>query len=158
MFCVPKLKDAGVSVVDLRAFGLRSDSDGLWGAVGKRMTRRTRRTSCRGGRASVAAVTAPSVREASHDGASTGGAAAAPTAARERQEAIYGWPSMSAQTLRRPICQNEGWGPANWSVHRGSGGRRHGRLELAVNVSILFFSCDTIYIRIILQQSNWVCR
>ena len=48
------------------------------------MIRRTRRTSCRSGRAIVAAAAAPSVREASHDGASTDGAAAAPTAAQAR--------------------------------------------------------------------------
>ena len=48
------------------------------------------------------------------------------------------WPYMSAQTLRRPTVWYDGWGPANWSVRRVPGGRRHGRLDLLVNISIVF--------------------
>ena len=53
-------------------------------------------------------------------------------------EAIHEWPCMSAQTLRRSIIWYNGWGPANWSVRRGSGDRRHGRLDFLVNISIVF--------------------
>ena len=45
---------------------------------------------------------------------------------------------MSAQTLRRPIVQYDGWGPANWSVRCGLGGQRHGRLDLSINILIVF--------------------
>ena len=102
------------------------------------MIRRTRRTSCRSGPAIAAAAAAPSVREASHDGASTDGAVAAPTAARARWRGHQRVAMRVARTLRRPIGRNDGWEPANRSVRRGSGGRRHGRLDLSVNISIVF--------------------
>ena len=92
------------------------------------MIRRTRRTSCRSGRAIVAAAAAPSVREASHDGASTDGAAAASTAAQARPRghqrmamhvasnaAALDWPKrrLGGSELERP--PRIGW-TASWST------------------------------------------
>ena len=61
-----------------------------------------------------------------------------PQSSERNSKDIHGWPCMSDQTLRRPIDLYDGWGPANWSVRRGLGGRRHGRLDLLVNISIVF--------------------
>ena len=103
----------------------------------------------------MAAARAPSVHEALHDGVSTDGAAAAPTAVRARQrghpqmalqqrpqpserdsEAIRGWLCMSAQMLQRPIILYDGWGTANLRVRPDSGRRSHGRLDVSINVPI----------------------
>ena len=143
-----------VHAVDTRAFGLCSDSDGQWGADRKRTTRRTLRSSCRGGPVSVAAAAAPSVRAPSHDGASTDGAVAAPTVVRARQRghrrmamhiasnaAPFDLPKrrLGASELERP--PRLGW-TASWST---------GFVGKYLNS---FYYRNTIYIRNILRRSN----
>ena len=61
-----------------------------------------------------------------------------PQTPERNSKAINGWPCMSAQKLRRPIGQNNGWGAANCSVRCDSGGRRYGQLDLLINTPIVF--------------------
>ena len=53
-------------------------------------------------------------------------------------ETTHGWLCISARTLRRHMIWSSSWGPANWRACCGSGGRRHGRLDLSINISIVF--------------------
>ena len=85
-----------VNPVDTRAFDLCSDSDSQRGVVRKRITRRTRQSSGRGGRGIMADAAAPYVREASHDGTSADDAAAAPTFTCARQR---GHPRMAMHVV-----------------------------------------------------------
>ena len=77
-----------INPVDIRAFGLCSNSDGQQGVIQKRTTRRTRQTFCQGGWASRADTADPFVSEVSQDGTSTDGAVVAPTIARARQPGL----------------------------------------------------------------------
>ena len=110
--------------------------------------------SCRGSQASVAAAAAPSLREASHDGASTDDAAAAPTAAQEQQRghqrmamhvatnaAALDWPKrrLGASKLERP--PRIGW-TASWST------------EFVRKYLNSFYSRNIMYIRNILRRFN----
>ena len=56
-----------------------------------------------------------------------------------------GWPCTSAPTLRFPIDQNNSWRQVKWSVRHGLGERRHGRLDVSINIPIVF-SCNIIYV------------
>ena len=98
--------------------------------------------SCRGGRSIVAAVVAPSVREASHDGASTDGAAAAPTAARARQQ---GHPRMAMYVGSNAVTPDypvQRLGASKLEHPPQLGWRRHDRLGLYD----WFFSFIIIYV------------
>ena len=88
--------------------------------------------------ASVAAAAAPFLREALQDSASTDGAAAEPTTARARQQPHPRMAIHVSSNAAAPDWPKQRLGPVNWSVRRGSGGRRHGRLDLSVNISLVF--------------------
>ena len=73
-----------------------------------------------------------------------------PQPSKRDSKATSRWSCMSPRTLQRSIGRNNGERPVNWSVRRGLVGRCRGRLDLSLDISIVFFACN-IYLKV----ANW---